>query len=195
MPELLLAKLNKINPLSSNFQNYISQNLGHYSYIPGDHVLFRQPLTNTVYFIASGTVSGISMMNDKKTTVWFAVKDHFIIPTFHQSEKQFLTHLEFVTPSQLLTLEFDMIFHAIEHFPEALLLFKGIVAQHIYEANSREAILRMPSNKRYSSTLEQIPSLLNDCHAEQLASYLAMSLSTLMRIKRAAARGKRKNDK
>lgn len=181
----LFYQLNAIKPLSESFKNYLSDHLVDQKYDRGDQLPYRQSVSNTIYFVEDGLVSGTKMINDEKTILWFSNKNHFIVPSLTASREQFIQRLEFLKPTLLIGLELPFARQAIKLFPEALELFLGIIDKTIAESNERELFLRLSAEKRHQSIAAIIPFIFSECPSENLASYLNISLTQHYRIKMA----------
>jgi hypothetical protein len=186
----MIKKLNHLKPLSHAFRNYILANAVPSRYHRAEQISFRRAGPNLLFYIVYGTARGIHLVNGKETTIWFSTQDHFIMAAFKTSGSQFLTQIEFLTPSLVIPLDFSLMAQACQLFPEAGILFNSIIAEQLEEANFRELLLRMPYRDRYLLSLTQFPFLLSDCRGDIWASYLDISLSALGRIKKGEARRK-----
>jgi len=182
--DLLFKKLEAITALSSPLKSYLASHIQRMPF--GIHTYTPYQTFNSciLYFVSSGYVGGITMNNTHGIPLVFFSQGDFIIPYLIKPKKTFVNALTFYTPAVLLGISLPDARFALEAFPEAIDLFIEIIGEQIDNGNSRELLLRMPPQERYTDLLATKPRLLLHCKSQQIADYLNISKRQLVRFKR-----------
>ncbi|WP_139298293.1 cyclic nucleotide-binding domain-containing protein [Pedobacter hartonius] len=181
--DLLFKTLSGIAFLSLDFKEYLSEHIICHIFQKGDHMPYRPPVSQTIYFVQYGLVCGVNRTTNVKNTLWIADQASFIVPPLTSSDL-FVERIEFLSTTQLIGLESSFLAETFTRFPEAGKLWLGMISRSITESNKRELLLRLPPETRYATLFKQHPQYFISSYNENLASYLNMSLRHFARLKR-----------
>ena len=188
--DLLFNTLSGISFLSADFKEYLSEHIIYYIFQKGDHMPYRPPVSQTIYFVQEGLVCGVNYTADVKNTLWFADQGSFIVPPLTSLQKSFAERIEFFSATQLIGFEPPSITELYTYSPERAKLWLGIISRSITESHQRELLLRLTPESRYAITFKQHPQYFAGSDIENLASYLNISPRHFARLKRRFSTGK-----
>jgi len=182
--DLLFEKLNAITKLSPKLKSYLIDRIETLPFRKHTYTPYTSLRSSTFYFVVSGTLGGIRVSDTEDLPLILFSQGDFIIPSLTQPRKDFINDLSFYTAAVLLAITIDDAKHALASFPEAFLLFSGIIDKHIHDGNMRELLLRLPPQERFNSLFITRPHLLLQCNSIHIAAYLNVSKRQLMRLKK-----------
>lgn len=181
--ESLFSTLSAMKPVSLEFRDYLSKELIIQEFKEGTVITHRSEISQIIYFIAYGLVSGSKISNQTKHTYWYAGSGKFIIPDSKKQPNTSVESLEFLSPTLLIGLDINVVTESMTLFKEASHIFLQIWGNRINESTEREIFLRRPFQERFDQFYVGHSGTFGNSHMKNVASYFNTSLRNFERVK------------
>jgi CRP-like cAMP-binding protein len=183
--------LNGINPMSPELIDQLSDNLKTTTLKTGEYLLRAGEVCRNVYFVQKGLLRSISLEDSKEVSNWFMGENDVVyaVESFLKQEasKESIQALEDCTLYYITYSELQDIYRNFSEFN-----WHGrVLTEKYYLLNmERSSILANPDrDQRYRLLWQSHRAHFNRVQNEYLASYLGVSLRTLLRLKKRAKKG------
>ncbi|CAH0125632.1 hypothetical protein SRABI27_03815 [Pedobacter sp. Bi27] len=181
----LVSIFKKFHPLNDEMEKRINQHTFPISYKKNKYLVSPVDRNKFLFLIIKGVVRGFIKDGDNEITTWIA-KENEIVGTIRNlwidgDSDEYLQALEDV---DLVAIPHVLSEYLYENFPEANIVGRKMMELYYRSAEERAYLCRISSaEKRYKRFLLSFPDLINRVSLKYIASFLAIRLETLSRIR------------
>jgi len=175
----------KFHPLNKDIEQRINQHTFPVSYKKNKFIISPVDRNKYLFLIVKGVVRGVVKDGNTEITTWIA-KENEIVGTIRNlwldgdSEE----HLQSLEDVDLIAIPHVLTAYLYKNFPEANIVGRKIMELYYRSAEERAYLCRISSaEKRYKRFLVSFPDLINRVSLKYIASFLAIRLETLSRIR------------
>lgn len=182
----LVNLLSNFFPLEKSVLNFLRKNITLVSFKSGDLILKAGEHCNSVYFIKSGVVRGFVNEGKKEITTWISSENELVssITSFGIDEPA-VENLQSLEACDLLLISNTAMNQLYEEFPEFNIIGRKLLEHYYRDAEKRALIVRLSNAEtKYRFFLEHYPHLSNRVQLQYIASFLAITMETLSRVRR-----------
>jgi len=181
----LVSIFKKFHPLNDEMEKRINQHTFPISYKKNKYLVSPVDRNKFLFLIIKGVVRGFIKDGDNEITTWIA-KENEVVGTIRNlwidgDSDEYLQALEDV---DLVAIPHVLSEYLYENFPEANIVGRKMMELYYRSAEERAYLCRISSaEKRYKRFLLSFPDLINRVSLKYIASFLAIRLETLSRIR------------
>ena len=181
----LVSIFKKFHPLNDEIEKRINQHTFPISYKKNKYLVSPVDRNKFLFLIVKGVVRGFIKDGDNEITTWIA-KENEVVGTIRNlwidgDSDEYLQALEDV---DLVAIPHVLSEYLYENFPEANIVGRKMMELYYRLAEERAYLCRISSaEKRYKRFLLSFPDLINRVPLKYIASFLAIRLETLSRIR------------
>ncbi|ARS39321.1 Crp/Fnr family transcriptional regulator [Sphingobacteriaceae bacterium GW460-11-11-14-LB5] len=181
----LVSIFKKFHPLNDEIEKRINQHTFPISYKKNKYLVSPVDRNKFLFLIVKGVVRGFIKDGDNEITTWIA-KENEVVGTIRNlwidgDSEEYLQALEDV---DLVAIPHVLSEYLYENFPEANIVGRKMMELYYRSAEERAYLCRISSaEKRYKRFLLSFPDLINRVSLKHIASFLAIRLETLSRIR------------
>ncbi|NII82314.1 Crp/Fnr family transcriptional regulator [Pedobacter riviphilus] len=181
----LISVFKKFHPLNNEIEKRINQHTFPISYKKNKYLVSPVDRNKFLFLIVKGVVRGFIKDGDNEITTWIA-KENEVVGTIRNlwidgESDEYLQALEDV---DLVAIPHVLSEYLYENFPEANIVGRKMMELYYRSAEERAYLCRISSaEKRYKRFLISFPDLINRVSLKYIASFLAIRLETLSRIR------------
>ena len=181
----LVSIFKKFHPLNDEIEKRINQHTFPISYKKNKYLVSPVDRNKFLFLIVKGVVRGFIKDGDNEITTWIA-KENEVVGTIRNlwidgESDEYLQALEDV---DLVAIPHVLSEYLYENFPEANIVGRKMMELYYRSAEERAYLCRISSaEKRYKRFLLSFPDLINRVSLKHIASFLAIRLETLSRIR------------
>ncbi|MCX2430679.1 MULTISPECIES: Crp/Fnr family transcriptional regulator [unclassified Pedobacter] len=171
--------------MNKEIEQRINQYTFPVSYKKNKFIMSPLDRNEYLFLIVKGIVRGFVKDANLEITTWIS-KENEIVGTIsnlwvNADSEEYLQALEDV---DLIALPHELTEYLFEHFPEANIVGRKIMELYYRSAEERAYLCRISSaEKRYKRFLMSFPDLIHRVSLKHIASFLAIRLETLSRIR------------
>jgi len=181
----LISIFKKFHPLNDEIEKRINQHTFPISYKKNKYLVSPVDRNKFLFLIVKGVVRGFIKDGTAEITTWIA-KENEVVGTIRNlwvegDSEEYLQALEDV---DLIAIPHVLSEYLYENFTEANIVGRKMMEQYYRSAEERAYLCRISSaEKRYKRFLVSFPDLINRVSLKHIASFLAIRLETLSRIR------------
>lgn len=181
----LISIFKKFHPLNDEIERRINQHTFPISYKKNKYLVSPVDRNKYLFLIVKGVVRGFIKDGNTEITTWIA-KENEVVGTIRNlwidgDSEEYLQALEDV---DLIAIPHVLSEYLYENFPEANVVGRKMMELYYRSAEERAYLCRISSaEKRYKRFLLSFPDLINRVSLKHIASFLAIRLETLSRIR------------
>jgi len=181
----LISIFKKFHPLNDEIELRINQHTFPVSYKKNKFLVSPVDRNKYLFLIVKGVVRGFIKDGKTEITTWIA-KENEVVGTIRNlwiegDSEEYLQALEDV---ELIAIPHVLSDYLYENFPEANIVGRKMMELYYRSAEERAFLCRISSaEKRYKRFLVSFPDLINRVSLKYIASFLAVRLETLSRIR------------
>ncbi|MFC3559136.1 Crp/Fnr family transcriptional regulator [Pedobacter jamesrossensis] len=181
----IISVFKQFHPLNSDIEQHINLHTFPVSFKKNKFLI--SPIDRNLYLflIIKGVVRGYIKDGKTEITTWIA-KENEIVGTIrnlwlHGDSEEYLQAIEDV---ELIAIPHVLSDYLYDNFPEANIVGRKMMELYYRSAEERAYLCRISSaEKRYKRFLVSFPNLINRVSLKYIASFLAVRLETLSRIR------------
>lgn len=176
---------NRFHPLNEEMEKRINQYTFPVTFKKNKFIISPVERNKFLFLIIKGVVRGYIKDGNAEITTWIS-KEGEIIGTIRNlwlkgDSDEYLQALEDV---ELISIPHVLTEYLYDNFPEANIIGRKMMELHYRSAEERAYLCRISSaEKRYKRFLQSFPDLINRVSLKYIASFLAIRLETLSRIR------------
>jgi len=181
----LISVFNAYHPLNSEIEARINQHTFPISFKKNKFIISPVDRNKFLFLIVKGVVRGYIKDGKTEITTWIATEGE-IVGTIRNlwlegDSEEYLQALEDV---ELISIPHALSEYLYENYPEANIVGRKMMELYYRSAEERAYLCRISSaEKRYQRFLLSFPGLVNRVSLKHIASFLAIRLETLSRIR------------
>ncbi|WP_231424172.1 Crp/Fnr family transcriptional regulator [Pedobacter sp. Leaf250] len=181
----LISIFKKFHPLNDEIEERINQHTFPISYKKNKYLVSPVDRNKYLFLIVKGVVRGFIKDGTSEITTWIS-KENEIVGTIRNlwidgDSEEYLQALEDV---DLIAIPHVLSEYLYENFAEANIVGRKMMEIYYRSAEERAYLCRISSaEKRYKRFLLSFPDLINRVSLKHIASFLAIRLETLSRIR------------
>jgi len=181
----LISIFKKFHPLNDEIEKRINQHTFPISYKKNKYLVSPVDRNKYLFLIVKGVVRGFIKDGATEITTWIA-KENEVVGTIRNlwmdgDSEEYLQALEDV---DLIAIPHVLSEYLYENFAEANIVGRKMMELYYRSAEERAYLCRISSaEKRYKRFLVSFPDLINRVSLKYIASFLAVRLETLSRIR------------
>jgi len=181
----LISIFKKFHPLNDEIETRINQHTFPISYKKHKYLVSPVDRNKYLFLIVKGVVRGFIKDGNSEITTWIA-KENEIVGTIRNlwidgDSEEYLQALEDV---DLIAIPHVLSEYLYENFAEANIIGRKMMELYYRSAEERAYLCRISSaEKRYKRFLTSFPDLINRVSLKYIASFLAIRLETLSRVR------------
>jgi len=181
----LISIFKKFHPLNDEIEKRINQHTFPISYKKNKFLVSPVDRNKYLFLIVKGVVRGVFKDGASEVTTWIAVENE-IVGTIRNlwivgNSEEYLQALEDV---DLIAIPHVLSEYLYQNFAEANVVGRKMMELYYRSAEERAFLCRISSaEKRYKRFLLSFPNLINRVPLKHIASFLAIRLETLSRIR------------
>ncbi|SER02741.1 Crp/Fnr family transcriptional regulator [Pedobacter rhizosphaerae] len=181
----LISIFKKFHPLNDEIERRINQHTFPISYKKNKYLVSPVDRNKYLFLIVKGVVRGFIKDGESEITTWIA-KENEVVGTIRNlwvegDSEEYLQALEDV---DLIAIPHVLSEYLYENFAEANIVGRKMMETYYRSAEERAYLCRISSaEKRYKRFLVSFPDLINRVSLKYIASFLAIRLETLSRIR------------
>jgi len=175
----------KFHPLNDEIERRINQHTFPISYKKNKYLVSPVDRNKFLFLIVKGVVRGFIKDGSTEITTWIS-KENEVVGTIRNlwvegDSEEYLQALEDV---DLIAIPHVLSEYLFENFAEANIVGRKMMELYYRSAEERAYLCRISSaEKRYKRFLVSFPDLINRVSLKHIASFLAIRLETLSRIR------------
>ncbi len=181
----LIAFFKNFNPLNEEIERRINQHTFPVSYKKNKYLVSPGDPNKFLFLIIKGLVRGFIKDGDTEITTWISKEDE-VVGTIRNLwiESESEEYLQALEDVELIAIPHVLSNYLFENFTEANVVGRKMMELYYRSAEERAYICRISSaEKRYKRFLTSFPDLINRVSLKYIASFLAIRLETLSRIR------------
>ena len=181
----LIEVLKKFHPLNDEIERRINQHTFPISYKKNKYLVSPVDRNKFLFLIVKGVVRGFIKDGSTEITTWIS-KENEVVGTIRNlwgegDSEEYLQALEDV---DLIAIPHVLSDYLFENFTEANVVGRKMMELYYRSAEERAYLCRISSaEKRYKRFLVSFPDLIDRVSLKHIASFLAIRLETLSRIR------------
>jgi CRP-like cAMP-binding protein len=181
----LIDVFKKFHPLNDEIERRINQHTFPISYKKNKYLLSPVDRNKFLFLIVKGVVRGFIKDGSTEITTWIS-KENEVVGTIRNlwgegDSEEYLQALEDV---DLIAIPHVLSDYLFENFTEANVVGRKMMELYYRSAEERAYLCRISSaEKRYKRFLVSFPDLINRVSLKHIASFLAIRMETLSRIR------------
>ena len=181
----LISLFNRFHPVNEEMEKRINQYTFPVTFKKNKFIISPVERNKYLFLIMKGVVRGYIKDGKAEITTWIS-KEGEIIGTIRNlwlkgDSDEYLQALEDV---ELISIPHVLTEYLYENFPEANIIGRKMMELHYRSAEERAYLCRISSaEKRYKRFLLSFPDLIHRVSLKYIASFLAIRLETLSRIR------------
>ncbi|MFC4210456.1 Crp/Fnr family transcriptional regulator [Pedobacter lithocola] len=181
----LISVFRQFHPLTEEIEERINQHTFPVTFKKNKFVVSPVDRNKFLYLIVKGVVRGYIKDGKTEITTWIA-KENEIVGTIRNlwlegDSEEYLQALEDV---ELIAIPHVLSDYLYENYAEANIVGRKMMELYYRSAEERAYLCRISSaEKRYKRFLVSFPELINRVSLKHIASFLAIRLETLSRIR------------
>ncbi|RYD80291.1 MAG: Crp/Fnr family transcriptional regulator [Sphingobacteriales bacterium] len=181
----LISVFKRFHPLNDEIENRINQHTFPVNYKKNKFIVSPVDRNKFLFLIVKGVVRGYIKDSKTEITTWIA-KEGEVVGTIRNlwlegDSEEYLQALEDV---ELIAIPHVLSEYLYENFPEANIVGRKMMELYYRSAEERAYLCRISSaEKRYKRFLVSFPDLIHRVSLKHVASFLAIRLETLSRIR------------
>ena len=181
----LIDVFKKFHPLNDEIERRINQHTFPISYKKNKYLLSPVDRNKFLFLIVKGVVRGFIKDGSTEITTWIS-KENEVVGTIRNlwgegDSEEYLQALEDV---DLIAIPHVLSDYLFENFTEANIVGRKMMELYYRSAEERAYLCRISSaEKRYKRFQASFPDLINRVSLKHIASFLAIRLETLSRIR------------
>lgn len=181
----LISIFKKFHPLNDEIEKRINQHTFPISYKKNKYLVSPVDRNKYLFLIVKGVVRGFIKDGATEITTWIA-QENEVVGTIRNlwidgDSEEYLQALEDV---DLIAIPHVLSEYLYENFAEANIVGRKMMEVYYRSAEERAYLCRISSaEKRYKRFLVSFPDLINRVSLKYIASFLAVRLETLSRIR------------
>ncbi|MFF5381102.1 Crp/Fnr family transcriptional regulator [Pedobacter suwonensis] len=181
----LIDIFKKFHPLNDEIERRINKHTFPVSYRKNKYVISPVDRNKYLFLIVKGVVRGFIKDGSTEITTWIA-KENEVVGTIRNLwlESESDEYLQALEDVDLIAIPHVLSEHLYENFTEANIVGRKMMELYYRSAEERAYLCRISSaEKRYQRFLVSFPDLINRVSLKYIASFLAIRLETLSRIR------------
>ncbi|WP_343524475.1 Crp/Fnr family transcriptional regulator [Pedobacter sp.] len=181
----LISIFKKFHPLNDEIERRINQYTFPVSYRKNKYLISPVDRNQYLFLIVKGIVRGFTKDGNSEVTTWIAKEDE-IVGTIRNflAESDSDEYLQALEDVDLIAIPHVLSEYLYENFTEANIVGRKMIELYYRSAEERAYLCRISSaEKRYERFLVSFPDLINRVPLKHIASFLAIRLETLSRIR------------
>jgi len=181
----LIAFFKNFHPLNEEIEKRINQDTFPISCKKNKYLVSPGDTNKFLFLIVKGIVRGFIKDGDTEVTTWISKEDE-IVGTIRNLwvESESEEYLQALEDVDLIAIPHVLSNYLFENFTEANIVGRKMMELYYRSAEERAYICRISSaEKRYKRFLVSFPDLINRVSLKYIASFLAIRLETLSRIR------------
>lgn len=181
----LISIFEKFHPLNDEIKSRINQHTFPISYKKNKYLVSPLDRNKYLFLIIKGVVRGFIKDGTSEITTWIA-KENEIVGTIRNlwGEGESDEYLQTLEDVDLIAIPHVLSEYLYENFPEANIVGRKMMELYYRSAEERAYLCRISSaEKRYKRFLVSFPDLIQRVSLKHIASFLAIRLETLSRIR------------
>jgi len=181
----LISVFKAFHPLNAEIEARINQHTFPISFKKNKFIISPVDRNKFLFLIVKGVVRGYIKDGKTEITTWIATEGE-IVGTIRNlwlegDSEEYLQALEDV---ELISIPHALSEYLYENYPEANIVGRKMMELYYRSAEERAYLCRISSaEKRYQRFLLSFPGLVNRVSLKHIASFLAIRLETLSRIR------------
>ncbi|MDN3585423.1 Crp/Fnr family transcriptional regulator [Pedobacter aquatilis] len=181
----LVGIFKKIHPLNPDIEERINQSTFPVFFKKNKFIISPVDKNDHLFLIVKGVVRGFIRDERNEITTWIS-KENEVVGTIRnlwltEESEEYLQALEDV---ELIAIPHSLSEYLYEHYTEANIVGRKMMELYYRSAEERAYLCRISSaEKRYKRFLITFPGLINRVSLKYIASFLAIRLETLSRIR------------
>lgn len=181
----LISLFNRFHPINEEMEKRINQYTFPVTFKKNKFIISPVERNKFLFLIIKGVVRGYIKDGKAEITTWIS-KEGEIIGTIRNlwlkgDSDEYLQALEDV---ELISIPHVLTEYLYDNFPEANIIGRKMMELHYRSAEERAYLCRISSaEKRYKRFLLSFPDLIHRVSLKYIASFLAIRLETLSRIR------------
>jgi len=181
----LISLFNQFHPVNEEMEKRINQYTFPVTFKKNKFIISPVERNKYLFLVMKGVVRGYIKDGKAEITTWIS-KEGEIIGTIRNlwlkgDSDEYLQALEDV---ELISIPHVLTEYLYENFPEANIIGRKMMELHYRSAEERAYLCRISSaEKRYKRFLLSFPDLIHRVSLKYIASFLAIRLETLSRIR------------
>lgn len=181
----LISIFKKFHPLNAEIERRINQHTFPISYKKNKFLVSPLDKNKYLFLIVKGVVRGFIKDGNTEITTWIA-KENEIVGTIRNlwADSDSDEYLQALEDVDLIAIPHVLSEYLYENFAEANIVGRKMMELYYRSAEERAFLCRISSaEKRYKRFLISFPDLINRVSLKHIASFLAIRLETLSRIR------------
>ncbi|KQS34465.1 Crp/Fnr family transcriptional regulator [Pedobacter sp. Leaf194] len=181
----LISVFKQFHNLNNEIEVYLNQNTFPVNFKKNKFIITPVEHNESLFLIVKGIVRGFIQDSKTEITTWIAGEGE-IVGTIHyvRAKQDFQEYLQALEDVELICLPRAVSDYLYEHYPEANIVGRKMMEQYYRAAEESAYLCRISSaEKRYRRFLSSFPDLINRVSLKYVASFLAIRLETLSRIR------------
>lgn len=181
----LVAIINSIYPLSSDFNDYLTLILKERSFRKKEFLLKAGHVCRTIWFIRKGCVRCFYNEGDSEVCSWFMMEGHWVISvdSFFKQKPSYES-IQALEDCNVYSMEYDQLQYLYKRYPEFNVIGRILTERYYALSEERLYSLRMKSAaERYNFLTNHYGEIVQRIPLKYIASYLGISEETLSRIR------------
>ena len=181
----LITLFKNFHPLASDIEQKINQYTFPISYKKNKFLISPVDINKHLFLIVKGVVRGFVKDGKTEITTWIATENE-VVGTIRNlwieaDSEEYLQALEDV---DLIAIPHTLADHLYENFAEANVVGRKMMELYYRSAEERAYLCRISSaERRYKRFLVAYPNLIQRVSLKYIASFLAIRIETLSRIR------------
>ena len=181
----LIDIFKKFHPLNDEIERRINQHTFPISYKKNKYLLSPVDRNKFLFLIVKGVVRGFIKDGSTEITTWIS-KENEVVGTIRNlwGEGDSEEYLQAFEDVDLIAIPHVLSDYLFENFTEANIVGRKMMELYYRSAEERAYLCRISSaEKRYKRFQASFPDLINRVSLKHIASFLAIRLETLSRIR------------
>ncbi|WP_293787407.1 Crp/Fnr family transcriptional regulator [uncultured Pedobacter sp.] len=181
----LIDIFKKFHPLNDAIESRINQHTFPVSYKKNKYLISPVDRNKFLFLIVKGVVRGFIKDGNTEITTWIA-KENEVVGTIRNLwvESESEEYLQALEDVDVIAIPHVLSEYLYENFTEANIVGRKMMELYYRSAEERAYLCRISSaEKRYKRFLDSFPDLINRVSLKHIASFLAIRLETLSRIR------------
>nr|WP_233166885.1 Crp/Fnr family transcriptional regulator [Pedobacter sp. ASV2] len=181
----VISFLQQFHPLNTQIEEILNEQTFPITFAKGRHLASPLQCNRFLFLILKGSVCSYVKYGKQRITTWIAIENEIVgsirnLWTDELSEE----YVETLEPVLAIAIPHIMSLYLYETFPIANYVGRKLIEIHYCGASERAFIGRLPTTrKRYERFLVTYNHLLDRIPQKHIASFLAMRVETLCRIR------------
>lgn len=152
----------------------------------GTRLLNQGEICHDLYWIQKGLLRGFIVKNGKDITTWITGENEFVtsITSYFQGVPA-KENIEAIENCTLICFEGEKVQELYDLFPETNILGRKVLEKYYQDAEERAYIVRLASaQEKWAFLMETKPHFIHRIPLKYLASFLAIRVETLSRVRK-----------